>query len=118
MSCHMHCATPIYSAVLIILHDLFCTFWGRNVLPSEIVYHVSYAQEPTNTYITGPITFGHCGSWRKGGGSPAGEAVPGKGRGPAERDGWEDKSQKGKKTARMDMQVSDKTLFYLTFLCI
>ena len=63
MSCHLcvslvHCATPIYSAVLLILHDLFCTFfateggpfWGRSILPSETVYHVSYAQEPTSTY--------------------------------------------------------------------
>ena len=55
---YVHCATPIYSAVLLILHDLFCTFfateggpfWGRSILPSEAVYHVSYAQEPTNTY--------------------------------------------------------------------
>ena len=30
---------------------LFWPFWGQNVLPSEAVYHVSYTQEPTNTYL-------------------------------------------------------------------
>ena len=26
-------------------------FWGQNILLSEAVYHVSYAQEPSNTYV-------------------------------------------------------------------
>ena len=40
-------------------HHDFCTpfcnwrrpFWDRNVLSSEAVYHMSYAQEPTNIYL-------------------------------------------------------------------
>ena len=31
--------------------ELFCNplpFWGRNVLLSEAIYHVSYAREPRN----------------------------------------------------------------------
>ena len=44
--------------------------------------------------------------------------MSGKGRGPAERagPGWTGrKNKREKKTAKMDMQVSVKTLFYLTF---
>ena len=32
-------------------------FWGRNVLLSETVYHVSYAQGPSNTYKWSRVRF-------------------------------------------------------------
>ena len=60
-----------------------------------------------DVYITGPRTFGHSGSCRKGGGGcPPGEAVPGKGTGPAERTGpGQTKRQQGWRI----MQVSVKS---------
>ena len=60
-----------------------------------------------DVYITGPRTFGHSGSCRKGGGGcPPGEAVPGKGTGPAERTGpGQTKRQQGWRIMQVVLKV-------------